>query len=80
MYSREELSIIIVGFDTLFPAHNILLALALEMKVLPRHDQGSTPEGIRAHSHGRILSLWFNALYTLYDTIFVLFFFLFFFF
>lgn len=42
--------------------------------VLLRHDRGSTLKGIHAHSHRRILSLWFNALYTLYDTVFVLFF------
>lgn len=48
------------------------LCLALDMKVL-RHDQGSTLDGIHAHSHGHIISLWFNALYTLYATIFYFF-------
>lgn len=64
-----------VGFYTLFPALDIPLSLMLALEIT-RRDWGSTPEGIRAHSHRCILSLWFNALYNLYDTI-ILFSFLF---
>ncbi len=51
------------GFYTLFPACDILLALICGTWI------NQTWAGIHAHSHGCILSLWFSALYNLYDTI-----------